>query len=148
MTTSIEVSRDTSVQPVVGRKDFLLFSPPTIGEEEIIEVVDTLRSGWITTGPKTKRFETEFTSWLGAPAALALNSCTAGLHTALVVSGIRPGDEVITTAMTFVSTVHVIEHVGAQPVLVDVEEDTLNIDPAAVARAITPRTRAILAVHY
>lgn len=148
MRMSIDVSKDAAVRPVVGRKNFLLFSPPTVGEEEIAEVVDTLRSGWITTGPKTKRFETEFTSWLGAPASLALNSCTAGLHTALVASGVGPGDEVITTAMTFVSTVHVIEQVGARPVLVDVEDDTLNIDPAAVERAITPRTRAILAVHY
>jgi dTDP-4-amino-4,6-dideoxygalactose transaminase len=130
------------------RAEFLLFAPPAIGEEEIEEVVQTLRSGWITTGPKTKRFEEEFRARLGAPGALALSSCTAGLHTALVALGIGPGDEVITTVMTFCASVSVIEHVGATPVLVDVEADTLNLDPAAVEAAITPRTRAILAVHY
>lgn len=130
------------------RKTFLPFSPPMIGEEEIAEVVDTLRSDWITTGPKTKRFEEEFASYLGAPAALALNSCTAALHTALVTLGVGPGDEVITTPMTFAASVNVIEHVGARPVLVDVEPDTLNIDPLQIERALTPRTRAILPVHY
>jgi dTDP-4-amino-4,6-dideoxygalactose transaminase len=130
------------------RKEFLPFSPPYIGQEEIDEVVDTLRSGWITTGPKTKLFEQEFARYVGAPAALALSSCTAALHTALVVAGVKPGDEVITTTMTFVATVSVIEHVGATPVLVDVEPDTLNIDPAQVEKAITPRTKAVIAVHY
>ena len=131
-----------------SRTEFLPFSPPCIGEEEIAEVVDTLRSNWITTGPKTKRFETEFATAIGAPGALALNSCTAGLHTALVTLGIGPGDEVITTPMTFAASVNVIEHVRARPILVDVEPDTLNIDPDAIARAITPRTKAILPVHY
>ena len=130
------------------RETFLPFSPPAIGEEEIREVIDTLRSGWITTGPKTKRFETEFATYLQAPGALALSSGTAALHTALVASGIGPGDEVITTTMTFCATVHVIEQVGATPVLVDVQPDTLNIDPELVAAAVTPRTRAILPVHY
>jgi dTDP-4-amino-4,6-dideoxygalactose transaminase len=119
-----------------------------IGEEEIREVVDTLRSSWITTGPKTKRFESEFATYLEAPGALALNSCTAALHTALVTLGIGPGDEVVTTPLTFTASVNVIEHVGARPVLVDVEPDTLNIDPGEVEAAITPRTRAILPVHY
>jgi len=131
-----------------SRTEFLPFSPPCIGEEEIAEVVDTLRSTWITTGPKTKRFETEFAAALGAPGALALNSCTAGLHTALVTLGIGPGDEVITTPMTFAASVNVIEHVRARPILVDVDPDTLNIDPDAIAAAITPRTKAILPVHY
>jgi dTDP-4-amino-4,6-dideoxygalactose transaminase len=130
------------------RQQFLPFSPPSIGEEEIAEVVDTLRSQWITTGPKTKRFEAEFAAALGAPGALALNSCTAGLHTALATLGIGPGDEVITTPLTFAASVNVIEHVRARPVLVDVEPDTLNIDPLAVARAMTPRTKAILPVHF
>jgi len=130
------------------RSDFLPFSPPTIGEEEIAEVVDTLRSRWISTGPKTKRFEDEFAKYLRAPGALALNSCTAALHTALKALGIGPGDEVITTPMTFTASVNVIEHVGARPVLVDVEPDTLNIDPRAVEAAITRRTRALLPVHY
>ncbi|HPX10663.1 MAG TPA: aminotransferase class I/II-fold pyridoxal phosphate-dependent enzyme, partial [Syntrophales bacterium] len=107
------------------RKEFLSFSPPLIGEEEIQEVVDTLRSDWITTGPKTKRFEEAFARFVGAPGALGLNSCTAGLHTALVTAGIGPGDEVVTTTLTFAATVNVIEQVGARPVLVDVEPDTL-----------------------
>jgi len=130
------------------RSSFLPFSPPDLGEEEIAEVVDTLRSGWITTGPKTRQFETEFAGALGSPGALALNSCTAGLHVALATLGIGEGDEVITTPMTFAASANVIEHVRARPVLVDVEPDTLNIDPDAVARAITPRTRAIIPVHY
>src|SRR5213079_1441840 len=130
------------------RRTFLPFAPPVIGQEEIEEVVDTLKSAWITTGPKTRAFEREFAAFVGAPGALALNSCTAGLHTALATLGIRPGDEVITTPMTFCASVNVIEHVGARPVLVDVEPDTLNIDPERIAAAITPRTRAILPVHY
>jgi dTDP-4-amino-4,6-dideoxygalactose transaminase len=130
------------------RKDFLPFSPPFIGEEEIAEVVDSLRSGWITTGPKTKRFEQEFVEFVGAPAALALSSCTAALHTALVAAGIGPGDEVITTPMTFTATVAVIEHVGAKPVLVDIEPDTMNIDPVLVAAAVTEHTKAVIVVHY
>ena len=132
----------------IPRPTFLPFSPPAISEEEIAAVADTLRSAWITTGPKTKRFESEFAQYLGAPAALALNSCTAGLHLALVTLGIGPGDEVITTPMTFCSSVNVIEHVGARPVLADIEPDTLTIDPMCVAEAITPRTRAIMPVHY
>ena len=124
------------------------FSPPLIGEEEIAEVVDTLRSDWITTGPKVARFEADFAAMVSASAAVALNSCTAGLHTALAVSGIGPGDEVVTTPLTFASTVNVVEHVGARPVLVDVEPDTLTIDPGQIAAAITPRTRAIVPVHY
>jgi dTDP-4-amino-4,6-dideoxygalactose transaminase len=130
------------------RNGYLPFAPPLIGEEEIAEVVATLRSDWITTGPKVARFEAEFAAAVAAPAALALNSCTAGLHTALVVSGIAPGDEVITTPLTFAATVNVVEHVGARPVLVDVEPDTLTIDPAHIAAAITSRTRAIIPVHY
>ncbi|TMC68116.1 MAG: DegT/DnrJ/EryC1/StrS aminotransferase family protein [Chloroflexi bacterium] len=131
-----------------ARQEFLPFAPPLIGEEEINEVVATLRSGWITTGPKTKRFETNIAAYLGASGALALNSCTAALHTALVTLGVGPGDEVITTPLTFAASVNVIEHVGARPVLVDVEADTLNIDTAMVERAITPRTKAIIPVHF
>src|SRR5882672_7438799 len=146
-TTSVP-DHATARAPAAARREFLSFSPPLIGEEEISEVVDTLRSDWITTGPKTKRFEKEFAAYLDAPGALALNSCTAALHTALAALGIGPGDEVITTPMTFAASVNVIEHVGARPILVDVEPDTLNIDPAQVAAAITPRTRAVLPVHY
>lgn len=129
------------------RTTFLNFSPPTIGEEEINEVADTLRSDWITTGPKTKQFETDFAAYVQAPGALALNSCTAALHTALVTAGIGPGDEVIVTPLTFVATVNCIEHVGARPVLVDVEADTMNIDPLKAAQAITYKTKAMIPVH-
>lgn len=134
--------------PFRQRAAFLPFSPPLIGEEEIAAVVDTLRSDWITTGPKTHQFAGEFTQYLGGLDALPLNSCTAGLHTALVTAGIGPGDEVITTPMTFAASVNVIEHVGATPVMVDVEPDTLNIDPRQVEKAVSARTRAIIAVHY
>lgn len=139
---------DTVQKKFVPRASFLPFSPPTISEEEIAAVVDTLRSEWITTGPKTKQFEQDFAAYLGAESALALNSCTAALHLALAALDIGPGDEVITTPMTFCSSVNVIEHVGATPILVDIEPDTLAIDPQRCADAATPRTRAILPVHY
>lgn len=159
MTTPLEID-STGTLSVTGRfgpasgavapsrQSFLPFSPPLIGPEEIEEVVDTLRSNWLSSGPKTRRFAVEFARHVGAPDALPLNSCTAGLHTALAVLGVGAGDEVITTPLTFAASVNVIEHVGARPVLVDVEPDTLNIDPERVAGAITPRTRAIIAVHY
>lgn len=124
-----------------------MFSPPCLGDEEIAEVVDSLRSGWLTTGPKTHRFESEFAEAVGAEAALATFSCTDAMQVALAVAGVGPGDEVITSTMTFCSTVHVIEHVGARPVLVDVEEGTLCIDPVRVADAVGPQTKAILPVH-
>jgi dTDP-4-amino-4,6-dideoxygalactose transaminase len=137
------------------RTEYLPFSPPSISDEEIAEVVDTLRSGWITTGPKVKDFEQEFAARVGARAALAINSGTAALHLALTVLGIGPGDSVITTPMTFCSGVHVIEQVGARPILVDVEPDTLNIDPKRVRLTIenlirkqqNVRIKAILPVH-
>jgi len=129
------------------RDTFLPFSLPTIGEEEIAEVVDSLRSGWITTGPKTKQFEEEFREYIGARHAIAVNSCTAGLHIALAALGIGPGDEVIVPTLTFCSTANVVVHLGARPVLVDVGED-FNITPEAIERAITSRTRAIIPVHY
>lgn len=130
------------------RDKFLSFSLPLIGEEEINDVVEALRSGWLTSGPRVKQFEQEFRSAVRSSSALALNSCTAGLHVALKVLNIGPGDEVITTPMTFAASVNVIEHVGATPVLVDVEPDTLNLQPDAVELAITPNTKAIIAVHY
>ena len=135
------------------RDKFLPFAPPLIGEEEIREVVDTLRSDWITTGPKVKRFEQQFAKFLGVPDALALSSGTAALHLALIALGIGRGDAVITTPLTFCSAVHVIEHVGAQPILVDVEPDTLNLDPRAVRDQIQKaamrgvRAKAIMPVH-
>lgn len=130
------------------RDSFLPFSPPCLDDDEIAEVTDSLRSGWITTGPKCKAFESAFAARLNSPAAVAVSSCTAALHTALAVLGLGPGDEVVTSCLTFCSTVGVIEHVGATPVLVDTEPDTLNLDPAAVAAAVTDRTRVILPVHY
>jgi dTDP-4-amino-4,6-dideoxygalactose transaminase len=138
----------------LARDKFVPFSPPLIGEEEIAEVVDTLRSDWITTGPKVQRFERDFMEFVDAPAAFAVSSCTAALHLSLLALGIGPGDAVLTTAMTFCSGVHVIEHVGARPVLVDVEPDTLNLDPRALEEAIQSvtrtqglRVRAIMPVH-
>src|SRR5512136_865379 len=129
------------------RSNFLSFSPPSLGQEEFDEVLDTLRSDWITTGPKVNRFEQEFAQFVGAPAALAVSSATDAMLVGLAALGIGPGDEVITTTMTFCSTVHVIEHLGARPVLVDIQPDTLCIDPDQVARAVTARTRAVMPVH-
>ncbi len=134
--------------PERGRRlDFLIFGSPAIGEEEIAEVVATLRSGWLGTGPRVQRFEADFRAYVGCTHAVALNSCTAGLHLALEVLGIGPGDEVITTPLTFSATANVIVHVGATPVFADVDRRTMNLDPEAVARAVTPRTKAILPVH-
>ena len=137
-----------SVAPsTVRRESFLPYALPLIGEEEIAEVVDTLRSGWITTGPKTKRFEDAFAAYVGAPHAIAVASNTAGMFLSLVAEGIGPGDEVIVPSLTFCSTANVVIHVGARPVLVDCGED-FNLDPEAVSRAMTPRTKAIVPVHY
>ena len=129
---------------------FIPFALPDIGEEEIAEVVDTLRSGWLTTGPKAKRFEEDFTAFLGDTSlhSLAVNSATAGLHLALEAVGIGPGDEVITTTHTFTSTAEVVRYLGADVVLVDIDPATLCIDVNAAAAAITPRTKAIMPVHY
>jgi len=129
------------------RDSFLVFGAPAIGEAEITEVVDTLRSGWLGTGPKVKGFEHDFERYIGCGHAIALNSCTAGLHLALEVAGIGPGDEVITTPLTFAATANVIVHVGARPVFVDVVRDTQNIDPERIEEVVTPRTRAIIPVH-
>ena len=125
---------------------FIHFHRPSIGEEEINEVVETLRSGWLTTGPRAARFESDFREYTGAPHAVAVNSATAGLHLALAGLGVGPGDEVITTPMTFCATVQTILHVGATPVLADIGWDG-NIDPEEIAKRITGRTRAIIAVH-
>ena len=134
---------------------FLPFALPEIGEDDIAEVVDTLRSGWITTGPKARRFEADFKAWLGDAGddieglhCIAVNSATAGLHLALEALGIVPGDEVITTTHTFTATAEVVRYLGADVKLVDIDPATLNIDPALIEAAITPRTRAIIPVHY
>ena len=139
-----------------SKPPFLPFALPEIGEEEIQEVVDTLRSGWVTTGPKSKRFEADFAAWLAAHAnedpaqyqCVAVNSATAGLHLALEAIGIGPGDEVITTTHTFTATAEVVRYLGADVKLVDIDPATLNIDPAAIEAVITHRTKAILPVHY
>ena len=128
--------------------EFLPFCRPTIEDEEIASVVESLRSGWITTGPKVLAFEGQFRERLGVPHAVACNSATAGLHVALAALDIGPGDEVITTPLTWPSTVNMIELLGARPVFADVLPGTLLIDPEDVARRITPRTRAIVPVHY
>jgi dTDP-4-amino-4,6-dideoxygalactose transaminase len=129
------------------RKAFLPFALPSIGEDEIAEVIDTLRSGWVTTGPKVKRFEDQFADYTEATNSIALNSCTAGLHMSLAVLGVGPGDEVIVPTFTFCATANVVVHVGARPVLVDIGTD-FQIDPVAVEKAITPKTRAIMPVHF
>jgi dTDP-4-amino-4,6-dideoxygalactose transaminase len=129
---------------------FLPFALPEIGDDEIAEVIDTLKSGWLTTGPKAKRFEAEFRDFLGDQHlhCLAVNSATAGLHLALEALGIGPGDEVITTTHTFTATAEVVRYLGADVVLVDVDPATLCIDVQAVEAAITPRTKAVMPVHY
>lgn len=130
-------------------EQFLPFALPDIGEEEIREVIDSLRSGWLTSGPKTKQFESDFVDFLGGNVeAIAVNSATAGLHLALEAIGIQPGDEVITTTYTFTATAEVIHYLGADPVLVDIDPSTLNIDPNEIAKVITPKTKAIIPVHF
>ena len=131
----------------VIRDQFLGFGSPLIEEPEINEVVDSLRSGWLVTGPKVAKFEEMFRQHVGAEHAMAVNSCTAAIHLSLIVAGIKPGDEVITTPMTFCATVNTIVHSGATPVLVDCERGSLLIDPQRIEDAITPRTRAIVPVH-
>src|SRR6266480_2475659 len=130
----------------MNEMSFIPFHRPSIGDEEIAEVVDTLRSGWLTTGPKTAQFEREFAFYVHSPYSLATNSCTASLHLALAALGIGPGHEVITTPLTFCATVNAIMHVGATPVLADVADDG-NIDPSSVEARLTPHTKAIIPVH-
>lgn len=128
---------------------FLPFALPDIGEEEIAAVVECLRSGWVTTGPKTRQFEQEFAAYLGgAVEAISVNSATAGLHLALESLGIGPGDEVIVPTLTFTATAEVVRYLGAQPVFVDTDPDTLNLDLGALEAAIGPHTRAVIPVHY
>jgi len=133
-------------KPVRG--DFLVFGSPRIEEAEIKEVEKTLRSGWIGTGPKVGRFESDFSKYCEAKYAMAVNSCTAALHLSMLVSGIKPGDEVITTPMTFCATANAIIHAGGHPVFVDVEKDTFNLDPTLIEAAITEKTKAIVPVHF
>jgi dTDP-4-amino-4,6-dideoxygalactose transaminase len=130
------------------RSDYLVFGSPALGEEEIAEVVATLRSGWIGTGPRVQRFECEFAEYVDSPHAVAVSSCTAALHLALLALGVGPGDEVIVPAMTFAATANVVVHTGARPVFADVDRTTLCLDVQDAARRVTSRTRAIIPVHF
>jgi dTDP-4-amino-4,6-dideoxygalactose transaminase len=134
--------------PVRPRDRFLVFGAPQIEQAEIDEVVASLRSGWLGTGPKVARFEEDFRRYKGADHAAAVGSCTAALHLAMLASGVGKGDEVITTPLTFCASVNAIIHAGATPVLADVDPRSMNIDPAQVSEKITPRTKAILPVHF
>jgi dTDP-4-amino-4,6-dideoxygalactose transaminase len=137
------------LDPKTFMTDFLPFALPDIGEEEIAEVVDALRSGWLTTGPKTRQFERDFAAFIGEGVeALAVNSATSGLHLALEAVGVGPGDEVLTTPYTFTATAEVVRYLGAHPVFVDIDPATFNIDPARIEAAITPKTKAIQPVHF
>ena len=130
------------------RDSYLVFGQPIIEQAEIDEVIDSMKSAWLGTGPKAAEFERRVATYKGVPHAIGLNSCTAGLHLACVVLDLNPGDEIITTPMTFCASINAIIHAGATPVLADVDPVTMNIDPEAVRRAITPRTKAILPVHF
>jgi dTDP-4-amino-4,6-dideoxygalactose transaminase len=136
------------VAPVRSSEEFLIFGAPLICDEEEREILSSLRSGWLGTGPKVAQLEREFRDYKEAPYAVAVNSCTAALHLSMLAAGIGPGDEVITTALTFCATVNTIIHAGARPVLADVDPATFNIDPQDVAAKITSRTKAIVPVHF
>jgi UDP-4-amino-4,6-dideoxy-N-acetyl-beta-L-altrosamine transaminase len=130
------------------RTEFLPYSSPMIEEEEINEVINTLKSSWLSRGPKTAEFEKSFASYVGASHAIAMNSCTAALHIALMARDIGPGDEVITSPLTFAATANTIIHTGAKPVFVDVDPVTGNIDPSGIEEKITDKTKALVPVHY
>src|SRR5262244_2162307 len=134
--------------PIRSRDRFLVFGAPAIEDAEIQVVVATLKSGWLGTGPKVAEFEKRFAAYKGGRHAAAVNSCTAALHLSLLASGVGPGDEVITSALTFCATVNAIIHAGATPVLADVTPATLNIDPREVEAKITSRTKVVLPVHF
>ena len=134
--------------PIRPKDKFLVFGAPLIEEDEIVEVVHSLKTGWLGTGPKVAKFEEDFKRYKQAPYAVALNSCTAALHLSLIAAGIGPGDEVITTPLTFCATINAIIHSGATPILADINPKTMNIDPDQIASRITSRTRAILQVHF
>lgn len=142
------MDRDLGITDNAIRDSFLVFGAPAIGDDEINEVVASMKSGWLGTGPKVAQFEREFAAYKNATHVAALNSCTAALHLSILAVGIKPGDEVITTPMTFCATVNAIIHAGATPVLVDVNPKTMNIDPEQIEAKITRKTRAILPVHF
>lgn len=135
-------------RPVRSKENFLIFDSPFIEESEIEEVAASMKSGWLGTGPKVAQFEQDFMRYKGAKYAAALNSCTAALHLSILAVGLKPGDEVITTPLTFCATVNAIIHADATPVLADVVPKTMNIDPEQIERKITDRTRVLLPVHF
>ena len=137
-----------TIQPIRSKDNFLVFGAPAIEDAEIQEVVATMKIGWLGTGPKVAQFERDIAAYKGAPHAVALNSCTAALHLSIIAAGIGPGDEVITTPLTFCATVNAIIHSGAAPVLADVNPNTYNIEPNEIERKISSRTKAILPVHF
>ncbi|MGG6293728.1 DegT/DnrJ/EryC1/StrS family aminotransferase [Leptolyngbya sp. AN02str] len=145
--SATQINSTRLLSPVRSKDRFLVFGAPAIEEAEILEVVSTMRSGWLGTGPKVARFEQDFATYKNVQNAIAVNSCTAALHLSLMAAGIQPGDEVITTPLTFCATVNAIIHAGGTPVLVDVDPITKNIDPNEIAKRITPRTRAIVPMH-
>ena len=145
--TSISTSINQS-SPIRSKEKFLVFGSPAIEESEIFEVVASMKSGWLGTGPKVARFENDFAAYKQAQHAVAVNSCTAALHLSIVAAGLKPGDEVITTPLTFCATVNAIVHAGATPVLADVNPTSMNIDPEKLEAKITPKTRAIIPVHF
>lgn len=130
------------------RKKFLTFGQPLIEQEEIDELLDCLKSSWLGTGPKVNRFENDFSNYIGIDYAAAVNSCTAALHLSLLACDLKPGDEVITTPMTFCATINAIIHAGAKPVLADIDPLTFNIDPKQIVKKLTSKTRAIVPVHF
>ena len=130
------------------RKNFLIFGSPLIEQQEIDEVVASLKSGWLGTGPKVDKFEEMFREYKGSRYAMALNSCTAALHLSMLAIGIKPGDEVIVPTMTFAATANVVIHAGGIPVFADCEQETMNIDPRDIERKISSKTKAILPVHF
>ena len=134
--------------PIRPKERFLIFGSPAIEQPEIDEVVASMKSGWLGTGPKVAQFESDLRNYKGTAYAIAVNSCTAALHLSMVASGLKKGDEVITTPLTFCATVNAILHSGATPVLADVDPVTMNIDPAEVERKISPKTKAIIPVHF
>lgn len=134
--------------PIRNKEDFLVFASPLIGEQEYDEVLKTLRSGWLGSGPKVSEFESAFKKYKNADHAVALNSCTAALHLSMLVAGISPGDEVITTPLTFCATVNAILHAGGVPVLADIDYRTMNIDPVEIRKKISERTKALVPVHF
>lgn len=135
-------------KPIRSKDNFLVFGTPSIEDAEIAEVIATMKSGWLGTGPKVAQFERDFSRYKGVEHAAALHSCTAALHLSILSANISRGDEVITTPMTFCATVNAILHAGATPVLADIDPGTMNIDPVEVRKKITPKTRAILPVHF